>query len=314
MEVLTYDEVDPFEVYKLGMITFGWPITPKYVKHRLREDPRVLDGFAIYAVEKGKVLSQVVPLKMDVRLTSGVETVGGLQGVCSHPTVWGQGYAWRLMERAHEMFRDYGFRISTLLTSRNIRGYGIYKRLGYVTLPPSYRASRRLARRKAEQRGVRIQGATKKDLKSIQAFYEEYNLDMYGWSRRDPRLLSMKVSWDPTSLTPYRMVLRNDESVGYLRVPGQGSATDEVIVPDEQDFADVVRAREGELKSSFASVDDLTARRDLERLRALGYEIYGPKLRTYMALSLDPRLETKRVPQLFGAETEEFILYPTDGF
>lgn len=73
MQLRTYDEVDPYEVYKLTMLTFGWPLTPRYVRHFLRRDPRRCDGFAIYAMEGGKPVAQVVPLKMPVRLTGGVE-------------------------------------------------------------------------------------------------------------------------------------------------------------------------------------------------------------------------------------------------
>ncbi len=314
MRICSYDEVDPYEVYKLGMIAFGWPITPKYVEHRLREDPRVIDGFAIYAVEGETVVSQVVPLKMTVRLTSGEEMVGGIQGVCSLPGVWGKGYARRLMERSHEMYRELGLRITTLTTSRNIRGYGIYRKMGYTELPPLYQASRPLPPRRQKPQGIRFRPATEADLPTIQAFYEEHTSDHYGWSCRHPRLLQMKFAWDQKMIKPYRIVMRNDVEVGYVRQPGQGTLTDEPVIPDIQDFEEAVGALESEAKGGFACVNDISSARDQERFITLGYDVSGPLMGKVMAMSLLSAPRTEELPSLFGSEEGRFVFYPTDGF
>lgn len=314
MKIQTYDEVDPFEVYKLGMIAFGWAITPKYVEHRLREDPRIMEGFAIYAMVGGEVVSQVVPLKMQVHLTSGVETVGGVQGVCSLPSVWGKGYAWRLMEKTHEIYREQGFRISTLATSRNIRGYGIYRGLGYVDIGPMRRAARQLPDERRKPKGLRLRKASKEDLPAIQGFFRDYTKDMYGYTERDPRLLPMKVSWDLKNLDSYRMVVKGDSVVGYVRIASHSALTDEVIVPDEEDFGATVRLLESSEESDFVSVPGLTSTKDQERFRSLGYNLYGPMMGTAMALSLDVGLDTWTLPDLFGDRTGEFVFYATDGF
>lgn len=314
MKIQTYDEVDPYEVYKLGMIAFGWPITPKYVDHRLREDPRIMEGFAIYAVVGGEVVSQVVPLKMQVRLTSGVETVGGVQGVASLPSVWGKGYAWRLMERSHEIYRDEGFRISTLATSRNIRGYGVYRGMGYIDVGPMRRAARRLPDKRSKPKGVRLRRASKEDLPSIQELFRDYTKDLYGYTERDPKLLPMKVSWDPKTLDSYRMVAEGDSVVGYVRTATSSALADEVIVPEEMDFSATVRALEASEKSDFVSVPRLTSAKDQGRFKSLGYELYGPTMGTAMALSLDGGLDTWTLPDLFGDRTGEFVFYATDGF
>ncbi len=314
MRILSYDEVDPYEVYRLGMVAFNWPITPKYVKHRLQRDPRVLDGFAIYAVEGGKVVSQVVPLKMRVRLTTGEETVGGIQGVCTDPDMWGKGYARRLMVRSHEIYRELSIRISTLTTSRNIRGHGIYAKLGYTDLPPFFQATRLLPTEREGPQGLHIRSVREKDLSAIQGFYEVHTSDQFGWSLRDPGLLRMKVAWDRKTLDPYRIVTRDNTDIGYVRAPGQGVLTDEIVIPRAEDFKDTLRALEKDARGDYACVSSVSTGRDLERLVALGYTPSSSMMGKVMALSLSSGLKTKELPQLFGSKDGRFVFYPTDGF
>jgi GNAT superfamily N-acetyltransferase len=192
MQVRTYEEVDPYEVYKLTMVTFRWPLTPKYVRHFLRRDPRRCDGYALYAVEHGRPVAQVVPLRMPVRLTNGVEGVGGVAGVCSLPSVWGRGFARGRIERAHDIYRELGLRITTLTTSRNIRGYGIYRKMGYVDLGDFFQASRTLPSGGRGRGGLRVRRASPRDLPEIQASFERYTADLLGWTERDPRLLEAR--------------------------------------------------------------------------------------------------------------------------
>lgn len=73
MQIRTHDEVDPFEVHKLNLASFGWAVAESRMRRQAQTDPRVMEGFARYAVERGRLLAQVIPLKMPVRLTSGVE-------------------------------------------------------------------------------------------------------------------------------------------------------------------------------------------------------------------------------------------------
>ncbi len=315
MQIRTYDEVDPYQVYRLTMIAFGWPLTPEHVKDSLERDPRVLEGYGIYAVERGKVLSQVVPMRMPVRLSSGVETVGGIVGVCSLPTVWGQGYARRLMERAHEMYKELGLRISALTTSPNIRGYNIYRKMGYVDLASFYRGAKKLPQKRSKPKGVRIRKATRKDLANIQAFYERHVRGQYGWVRRDPALLPMRATRDPKALENYRIVERKGKATGYIRIPpGQSVLASEPVVPREADFNAAIRVLEAAEARAYASLGDASSDRDLNRYRAIGYDLYGPTLGTAMAAPLSSGLRARDLPGLFGGPQGRFVLYPTDGF
>src|SRR5947209_6031516 len=75
MRIVTYDEVDPRAVRQLCVTAAGWDVHEDHIRKIRRVDPRCFDGFALYAVEDGKVVTQVIPFRMRVRLLSGEETV-----------------------------------------------------------------------------------------------------------------------------------------------------------------------------------------------------------------------------------------------
>src|SRR5256886_12634704 len=188
MKVRAYDEIDPLDAFRLSLLAFGSAWGAAKIRRVRATDRRYFNDFALYAEERGRVLAQVVPLRFSVRLSTGLEEVGGLAGVCSHPSVWGRGYARRLMDGVHHRFRELGFRISTLTTSRNIRGYGVYAKMGYVDLAPFRAAVRRSSRRRAPY-GYRLRTATKTDVPRMHALYRKHTRNMLGWTDRPAELL-----------------------------------------------------------------------------------------------------------------------------
>lgn len=315
MPIRTYDEVDPFEIHKLSFASFGWAAPESRMRRQIREDPRVLDGYGRYVVERGRVLAQVVPLKMPVRLTSGVETIGGIAAVCSLPEVWGRGYIRRLMEHVHGLYRGEGIRIAALTTSRNIRGYGVYEKLGYVDLAPFYRATKRIRVRPPRPRDLRMRVPRIGDVPRIQGLFREFARPFYGWTERDPTFLGGEQVWFDRILDRFRLVYSGGELVGYVRtVPGEEDVTQEYVLRRSSDFRAAVRAVEARTRFGFSNVAPLTAAADLARFRRLGYAIVGPTPVRAMAIPLAPGLRRKDLPRLFGVPQGRFLLYPTDSF
>ncbi len=254
-------------------------------------------------------------MKMAVRLISGVEEVGGLQGVCSHPSVWGQGYARRLVEHVHDRFRELGLRISTLTTSRNIRGYSVYRALGYVDLAPFYRGSRQVGPGRPRTEGTRIRAATTRDLPTIQRLFGTYVRGLCGWTVRHPEALPARAAWYPKFFARYRIVVRDGTAVGYLRTsPDEDLTFEEMIVPSMGDFRRAVAVMEARASGKMATTTWISCRKDRQRLRALGYDVDGPIGDTTMAVPLSRKLRARELPSLFGATTGRFAHYPSDDF
>ncbi len=315
MPIRTFDEVDPFEIHKLTLASFGWAASESRMRRQIREDPRVVDGYGRYFVERGRVLAMVLPLVMPVRLTTGVEAVGGVAAVCSLPEVWGRGYIRRLMEDVHGLYRERGIRIAALTTSRNIRGYGVYRKLGYVDLAPFYRAAKRIRSTPMPPKGLRLRTARPRDIPRIQRLFREFARPFFGWTERDPGFLGGVQIWYDRPLDRYRLVYRDGELVGYLRVvPGEDDFSEEYVLRRAADFRAALWAVEARSRFGFSNVTDLTTGADLARFRAAGYSILGPTPGKAMAVPLVPGLRAADLPRLFGGPQRRFLLYPTDAF
>ena len=85
MKICGYDEVKEQQVLELNMVSFRWMLTSKHVKNIMKADRRCPDYFALYAVKKDKVLSQVGFITLDTQTLDGIEKVGYIWGVCTHP-------------------------------------------------------------------------------------------------------------------------------------------------------------------------------------------------------------------------------------
>lgn len=315
MRIRTYDEVDPFEIHKLTLAAFGWAAPERRMQRAIRTDPRVLDGYGRYLVDRGRVLAQAVPLKMPVRLTSGVETIGGVAAVCSLPKLWGRGYVRRLMEHVHDLYRAEGIRIAALTTSRNIRGYQVYRKLGYVDLAPSYRATKRIRVRPSPPEGLRLRIPRWRDVPRLQELFRTFARPFYGWTERDPGFLGGEQIWFDRILDRFRLVYRRGELVGYFRmIPGEEDFTQEYVLRRPADLRAAVRSAEARARFGFSNVTPLTTAADLARFRRLGYAILGPTPSKAMALPLVPGLRARDLPRLFGVPQGRFLLYPTDSF
>jgi GNAT superfamily N-acetyltransferase len=314
MRVRTYDEIDPLEAFRLSLLTFGRAWDEAKVRRVRSHDRTYLDGFAMYAEEGGRVLAQVVPLRFPVRLTTGTEEVGGLAGVCSHPAVWGRGYARRLIEAAHARFREMGLRISTLTTSRNIRGYGVYSKMGYADLSPFRAASRRVSRTR-RPKGYALRKATRADLPGMHRLYQRHTRNMLGWTERPSGLLTWKLFAEPGYLAKYRVLTRAGKTAAYLRTrPEDGVTLEEVVAPNESDFRAAVALIEPTAPGGIATVDWVTAEEDATRFRRLGYVVDGPIPDATMALALSRDFRTSDLPRLFGGTSGRFVQYRTDDF
>jgi len=315
MQIRSYDEVDPYEVQRLTWSAFGLAMEEKWIRTIRRRDPRYLEDYAVYATERHTPLAQVVPMKMTVRLASGPEEVGGLQAVCSHPSVWGKGVVRQLTEHVHDRFRAMGFRLSTLTTSRNIRGYHVYRSLGYVDLASFYCGSRRVPRNRKRPEGLRVRKATKADLPTIQRLFEAHARGLCGWTERHPDVLPAIAAWYPGFLGRYRIAVRDRDPVGYFRTdPERDLLFEEMIGPRAIDFRDAIAWMESRARGKVATTTWITCAKDRDRFRNLGYDLDGPIGDTTMAVPLDRSLRARGLPVLFGATSGRFAHYPSDDF
>lgn len=218
------------------------------------------------------------------------------------------------MEHVYGMFREDGLRISTLTTSSNIRGYGVYGKLGYVDLAPFYLGTRAVPKRRRPVASLRLRKVRREDLAEIQELYDEAAQGLLGWTERSPQEVPAAFAIFSWFRGRYRVAIRDGRIVGYLRTqPDSGVLMEEVIAPKERDFRAMVGVMEAQARGGVATATWITCRRDAARFRTLGYRL-DRIADTTMAAPLTREVRTRDLPELFGGTSGRFLQYPTDDF
>lgn len=135
MDIITYRELEPKDDFMMLMeLAFWWPISPKDLDEFANADIRLKNspvGFC--AVEDGRLAGFVGVMDIPTKTAKGeTEIVGGIWSVATNPEFSRQGICKKLLDEAHNYFRQQKYRFSFLCTSRTIIAYGIYKKLEYV--------------------------------------------------------------------------------------------------------------------------------------------------------------------------------------
>jgi ribosomal protein S18 acetylase RimI-like enzyme len=134
LQILTYRELERKSVLlPLMEQAFGWPFDPQEFEKTIKADPRLRDGcIGFCAVDGGKLVGYVGVMDLATRtLQSTVEMAGGIYGVATLPGHTRRGICGALLNRAHEYFKQRGYRFAFLTTSPTLVAYGLYEKLGY---------------------------------------------------------------------------------------------------------------------------------------------------------------------------------------
>jgi len=197
MKILAYDELESKdELLPLMDHAFRWPFNQKAFENLIRLDPRMKDsavGFC--AVEKGKLLGHVGVMDLRTRRLDGeLESAGGVYGVATMPGHLRKGICTALMNRAHEYFREKGYRFSFLGTGHYLVAHSLYEKLGYSDLfdvPSAYKTmhSKRTRPSVKEKTG-------KIDLGNVLKIYNESMKGRTGFVVRDEEFLVMLKKYE----------------------------------------------------------------------------------------------------------------------
>jgi len=152
LKVSTYRELES----KDGLLplldhAFNWIFDERQFDDFMKIDPRLKNspvGFC--ALENGRIIGYVGVMDVTTRtLGDALEQVGGLYGVTTLPGFTRRGIFTTLMGKAHEYFREKGYRFSFLGTSPALVAHRLYEKLGYtdvVEYPSAYKVVRNKSR------------------------------------------------------------------------------------------------------------------------------------------------------------------------
>ena len=186
MKILLHEELEPKDgLLPLMDHAFRWLYNPWTFPKSVKTDPRLRNsGVGFCALENNQVVGFVGMLDLATRTLEGnVEHVGGIFGVATLPGYTRKGVCTALMNRAHEHFKERGYRFSLLGTSRTIVAHQLYERLGYRDLLEAQSAYKVTETTKVEP--VEKPASPKLDLERLLRMYDRHVRGKAGLVVRD---------------------------------------------------------------------------------------------------------------------------------
>ncbi|MFQ5910491.1 MAG: GNAT family N-acetyltransferase [Thermoplasmata archaeon] len=299
MRLVSYDETDHDDVLSMNLQAFGWPITEEVVKKYLKHDERWMDIVGVYAIERGRTIGQVLPLRIPTRTREGVEVVGGIAGVTVVPDKARRGIATTLMKAAHNILRENDIRIAFLLTAESLVAYDLYLNLGYIDAL-SLGSAQKLVRAPRKPKDGVLRTYRKKDWRTTDEMYSRSVRRLLGFAVRQPAYLNMKI--DTTPLTCKSISLADGrEAQGYVvKSPGENSVVvREVACPTERSFHKIMASIEVEAAKKRIFVYYLTSRLLQRRFERRGYRLDRKTWMRMMAVPLVRSLSRKKLIELY---------------
>ncbi len=312
MEILEYDQVDPHAVLFLNLHALGWPLTPERAELIRRLDPRPFPFFGIYAVENGNIAGQVLVYRLPMMSIEGIEDVGGVAAVCTHPGQARKGIGAMLLEEAHRRFRSAGMRFSTLGTSQYRVAYRLYRQLGYqdVFIPSATFALRHDG---FITTALRAENADVDKLSLVDKIYPSLVEGCLGFTRRHDAFLQMMVSIGDVELKEIWLLWKENNLVGFALANAK-----DVILEVENltlltgiDASEAVSAISRNFDTHYHWVR-LDRPAQCSSMIASGYPEGKPTWTTFMVKPLIPNISVEDARRFFQIGTDQFIISPLD--
>ena len=164
---------------------FGWPFEEHEYAKTIKSDPRLKDGAVGFCgVEGDKTLGFVGVHDFATRTVDGeVENAGGVFAVATLPGYTRQGICTRLLTRAHDYFRDRGYRFSFLTAGQPSAAHALYCKLGYSDVT-SFLSAYKL-KPKGKTQKAKPEKTRQWDFDRILSFYADYVRGRTGFVVRD---------------------------------------------------------------------------------------------------------------------------------
>ncbi|MCK4444830.1 MAG: GNAT family N-acetyltransferase, partial [Thermoplasmata archaeon] len=174
MKILHYDEVDPLEAFQLNINALWWSLTPTRAESYMKYDNRWSDDTFLFAVDKGKIVSQVMGLRIPTKTVDGEETVLGVAGVATQPSQQRKGYSTVLMKELHDRSREEGMRMAFLLTRSSFVAYELYEKMGYRDAAEFPKCTKKFVRKKKLKKSV-LRKFKKKDVAELDKVFKRFS-------------------------------------------------------------------------------------------------------------------------------------------
>ena len=305
MEILTYRELESRDgLLPLLDHAFNWIFDERQFDDFMKIDPRLKNspvGFC--ALENGRIIGYAGVMDVATRTLEGTtEHVGGLYGVTTLPGFTRRGVFTTLMGKAHEYFREKGYRFSFLGTSPALVAHRLYEKLGYadvVEYPSAYKVVWN------KSRNARIEGLVSAfEPQRMLKIYNEATEGMTGLVVRDIPYLKMLKKVEGIKSKQF---LIDDEGYVVFREDKAAIWVRELIATGKKENEKLVAVIEQRAKAIVCN----RAIRDRHLLEVYRSRCYIIQEKGYAVMMCKPLIGGASFTQTYG---DKFFLTRLDSF
>ena len=311
MQILEYDDVNPFNVLELNLLGFRFALTPELATLIRRLDPRPFPFLAIYAVEEGQILGQVGVFRLPMMTTNGPEEAGGIWAMATHPSYGRRGIGSLLMEEAHARMRAAGLRFSVLGTSRHWVAHPFYRSHGYQNIANFASILTHRDSLLAFESKLTVKPATREDLAEVDSLFHEVARGKFGFARRHDPFMSMLVDiGDVMGIDNLRILRLHNEVVGYAVVRPSETVfkVDDIFLRDDINIMGATAVLLQETQAPYVQITMNNHSPHLELLRQSGFQVTDSTWDVVMAKSLTAELNDNDLRRLLGVDSNRFLM------
>jgi len=313
MKIIEYDDIDPIEVLHLNLIGLDFSLTPERVKLIRQYDERVFPFFALYAVENGIILGQVGVFRLPMVSDEGLEDVGGVWAVCTHPAYRQRGVATQLLKEAHDRMRSESLRFSTLGTSMHRIAHLLYKKQGYKDVFHS--ASILLSHRNILKTNdcLYVEQADFEKLNLTDDLFRQVSVNRLGFAHRFENFIPAMVAIGEIALGSIEekeiwLIWKDNQQVGYLIVKQSRNVLKvvDILLTQGVSIANVISSLVRKVPKPYIQVKS-NHRSVTDSLLKLGAQVILQDWSTFMMKPLTPEAMKIDPKSLFGFNTDRFL-------
>lgn len=312
MKIREYDEVDAQDILELNQGSLGWFLPPEKAEKIRKLDPHVPDYFALYGVERGKVVSQVGAVSVNTETVSGTERLGFIWGVCTDPKAARKGYAGKLIEELHRRLSDDGIRYVLLGTSQGFVAYNLYRKLGYMDFIRLRWAIRQCGPVEHPPKDI-VFTKTRKD-SIFSEIWTRYSRGLLGFSHRPTDLIKIKKAWGWPPVNITGTFQKKDKTVGYILAKKEGKTIriEEIIAFKPVDLIDIMKVLEIKYKPRHVLFNLLEGSHGEKICNDLGFTRTFDTWGMLMIKDLEGKKSIKDFRKMYGFDKNRFFMTSMD--
>lgn len=312
MKIREYDELDAQEIMELNQGSLGWSLPPEKAEKIRKLDPHVPDYFALFGLEKGKVVSQVGAVSVDTKAVSGTERLGFIWGVCTDPKAARKGYAGGLFEELHKRLSVDDIRYVLLGTSKGFVAYNLYRKLGYMDFIRLRWAIKYCEPVKRSSKDI-VFIKTRKD-SVFSELWSRYSRGLLGFSNRPRELMKIKKAWGWPPINITGTFQKRGKTIGYILANKEGNKIkiEEIIAFKQRDLKYMLKVLEMKYKPRYILYNLLEGSHGEKICNGLGFTRTFDTWGMLMIKDIKAKKSIKAFKKMYGIGKDKFFMTSLD--